>query len=200
MSKTEFLAELRQRLGGLPRAELEERLAFYGEMIDDRLEDGSTEAEAVAELGTPDEVAAQVLAEIPMSLILREKVKPKRGLKAWEIVLLVLGSPIWLSLLIAGAAVGLSLYITLCAVVASLWAVALALAAAALGCLLGAGLYLFRAGPGEAGFAFGACLVCAGLALLMIAVCAAATKGAAKLTRGIWSGIKARLTRKGETE
>ena len=102
MNKETFLAGLRQQLAGLPLEEREERLDFYGEMLDDRLEDGLTEEEAVESLGTPDEVAAQVLAEIPMAMILREKVRPKRRMKAWETVLLILGSPIWLSLLVAG--------------------------------------------------------------------------------------------------
>ena len=200
MNRETFLAELRQRLSGLPREELEERLAFYGEMLDDRLEDGLTEEEAAESLGTPEEVAAQVLAEIPMAMILREKVRPKRRMKAWEIVLLILGSPIWFSLLISVFAVGFSLYVTIWALVIVLWAVAVSLFAAALGCLAGAGLYLFRGRPGEAGFAAGACLVCAGLGILFIAISLAASKGTVRLTKKIWLSMKARLTRKGEEE
>ena len=200
MNREAFLAGLRQQLAGLPREELEERLAFYGEMLDDRLEDGLTEEEATASLGTPEGVAAQVLAEIPMSMILKEKVRPKRGMKAWEIVLLILGSPIWISLLIAAFAAGFSLYAALWAVVLSLWIVALSLAASALGCLMGAAVFLFRFGPGEAGFAAGACLVCAGLGILFIAVSLAASKGTVRLTKKIWLSMKARLTRKGEEE
>lgn len=200
MNRETFLAELRQRLSGLPREELEERLAFYGEMLDDRLEDGLTEEEAAESLGTPEEVAAQVLAEIPMAMILREKVRPKRRMKAWEIVLLVLGSPIWFSLLVAGLAVGFSLYVVLWVIVFSLWVVALALGASALGCLFGAGFYLFRGRPGEAGFFFGACLVCAGLAILWALACVGITRGAARLTKKIWLSLKTRLTRKEDAE
>ena len=39
MHKQEFLNALRSRLKGLPREDVEERLAFWGEMIDDRIED-----------------------------------------------------------------------------------------------------------------------------------------------------------------
>ena len=35
MTKHEFIAELRTRLSEFPRQEVEERLDFYGEMIDD---------------------------------------------------------------------------------------------------------------------------------------------------------------------
>ncbi len=46
MTKQEFLARLEQGLSGIPRADLDERLGFYGEMIDDRTEDGCSEDEA----------------------------------------------------------------------------------------------------------------------------------------------------------
>lgn len=111
MNKQEFLGALKKRLSGLPKNEIEERLAFYGEMIDDRTEDGRTEEEAVAEIGGADEIAAQIIADIPLTRLVKEKIKPKRRLKTWEIVLIVLGSPIWLSLAIAAAAVFFSMYI-----------------------------------------------------------------------------------------
>ena len=200
MNKAEFLAELRQRLSGLPQGELEERLAFYGEMIDDRLEDGAAEEEAVASLGTPEEVADQVLAEVPMSALIRERVRPKKKRETGKTVLIVLGFPIWFSLLAAVLAVGFSLYLCLWVLVVSLWIVALSLAASALGCLIGGAVFLFRFGPGEAGLALGGCLVCAGLAVLMAAASLAATRGTARLTMNIWSGLKSRLARKEEAE
>ena len=45
MNKQEFLAELRRGLSGLPRDDIEERLSFYGEMLDDRIEEGLSEEE-----------------------------------------------------------------------------------------------------------------------------------------------------------
>ena len=39
MNKEAFLAELRDRLSGLPADGLEERISFYREMIDDRMAD-----------------------------------------------------------------------------------------------------------------------------------------------------------------
>ena len=58
MDKAQFLDELKKRLAGLPQSDLEERLQFYGEMIDDRVEDGLTEAEAVAGIGSVDEIVS----------------------------------------------------------------------------------------------------------------------------------------------
>ena len=56
MSKQEFLDELRKGLSSLPQSDLEERLIFYSEMIDDRVEEGLTEEEAISEIGTVNEV------------------------------------------------------------------------------------------------------------------------------------------------
>ncbi|MBR5538496.1 MAG: hypothetical protein IKU61_01205 [Clostridia bacterium] len=47
MNKQEFLEELRKGLSGLPKEDVRERLNFYGEIIDDRIEEGLTEEEAV---------------------------------------------------------------------------------------------------------------------------------------------------------
>ena len=101
MTKQEFLDSLRARLSGLPRQELEERLAFYGEMIDDRIEEGRTEEEAVLDIGSADEISAQIIKDIPLTKIAKERLKPKRSIKTWEIVLLAVGSPygsLWQSL------------------------------------------------------------------------------------------------------
>ena len=49
MNKKEFLDELRVGLAGLPESDLEERLNFYEEMIDDRIDEGLTEEEAIEE-------------------------------------------------------------------------------------------------------------------------------------------------------
>ena len=119
MSKQEFLAQLRKGLSGLPQDDIEERLTFYSEMIEDRMEDGLSEDEAVSAAGSVDEIVSQAVAETPLMKISKEKSKSKRQPRAGKIVLLVLGSPIWLSLGIAALAVILSLYISWWAVIIS---------------------------------------------------------------------------------
>lgn len=190
MNKQEFLAELGKGLSGLPQSDIEDRLSFYGEMIADRMEEGLTEEEAVAEIGPADEVVSQIVAETPLLRLVKERVRPKRRLNALEAALLVLGSPIWLSLLIAGFALLLSLYAVLWALVVCLWAVWLALIAGAVG---GIALGVLLTAKGEAAkgvLAIGAGLVCAGLAVLLFRGCLAASKGAAKLTGSIAVWVK----------
>ena len=61
MNKEQFLAALRARLTGLPKADLERTLQYYREMIDDRIEDGMREIDAVADVGDPAELAEMIL-------------------------------------------------------------------------------------------------------------------------------------------
>ena len=190
MTKQEFLTALRARLSALPIADMEERLDFYTESIDDRIEDGLAEEDAVQAVGTVDDVAAQILAEIPLSKIVKEKARPKRRLKTWETILLWIGCPIWLSLAVSALAVLFSLYVALWSVVLSLWATFGALGGSALGSLLG-GIGLAIGGHSFTGLTLlSAGLVCAGLAILLFFGCKAATKGTANLTQKIVLSIK----------
>ena len=101
MNKQAFLEQLRKGLSGLPKKDIDERLTFYCEMIDDRMEDGIPEEAAVREIGNIEEIVPQIVADIPLGKIIKEKMMPKKTLNTWEVILFALGSPIWLSLLIA---------------------------------------------------------------------------------------------------
>lgn len=183
MRKSQFLFSLRDRLDDLTQAEVEERLNFYSEMIDDRMEEGLSEEEAVAAVGAVDRVAAQILEETPPE----KKKAPKRKLKAWEITLLVLGSPVWVPLLIAAAAIAFSVYVSVWSVIVSLWAVFGSLIACAAGVILG-GIVLAVTGSGITGVALiGAGIVCAGLAIFLYFGCKAATKGMRLLTKKVFT-------------
>lgn len=198
MTKLEFLLSLQDRLSGLPQDEVCERLNFYGEIIEDRMEDGLAEEEAVIAIGTVDDIVNQIIADIPFAKIAKEKIKPKRRLKAWEIVLLALGSPIWLSLLIAAFAVVLSIYVSLWSVIISLWAVF----GSFIGCAIGgivAGMGFVFGGYGFTAIAvIGAVLVFIGLAILLFFGCRAATKGILLLTKKIAFGIKNCFIKRGK--
>jgi len=169
-------------------------------MIDDRVEEGLTEAEAVAELGTVEQVVSQILEETPITRLVRERVRPKRRLAAWEIVLLVLGSPIWLALGIAGFAVVLCVYIVIWAVIVALWAVEVSLVASALGTAAGGVVCFCRGGLTEGLILLSAAAVLAGLAILLFFGCKAVTVGAAKLTKKIALWIKSLFLRKENTK
>lgn len=200
MNKQEFLAGLRKGLSGLPQADREERLAFYAEMLDDRIEEGLSEEKAVAAAGPIEEIVRQTVAETPLARIARERMRPKRQLRAWEIVFLALGSPIWLSLAIAAAAVILAVYISLWAVIIALWAIFGALAVCAAAGIPACAILAAR-GSVAAGVAFlAAGLVCAGLSILMFLGCRAATGGIVLLTKKFTLWIKNCFIKKEEVQ
>lgn len=195
MTKQEFLSRLTEGLSGLPQDEVEERLAFYGESIDDRMEDGLSE-EAVAAIGPVEGIVAQTLDEIPLPKLVKERVRPKRRLRAWEIVLLAVGSPLWLALGIAAAAILFSVYVVLWALVVALWAVEVAFFVGGLAAMA-VGVVFFAHGATPQGLiTFGSGLLLAGLGLFLTVGCVSASKGAARLTVKIARGIKSLFIRK----
>ena len=164
MTKQEFLSELERALGKLPHAEVEQALAFYNEAISDRMEDGLSEAEALAGLGPVNEIAAQIAAESPP--IPRAIARANTGSRTLNIVLLAVFSPIWIPVVLALAAAALAVYVAIWAVIAALWAVDAVLVLmplaglAALASTLGGGMPL----PGV--FVFGLSLVSSGFGLV----------------------------------
>ena len=195
MNKEQFLIELAAALAGLPEEDIEKSLEYYSEMIDDRTEDGISEEEAVAALGTIADIRAQIIKDTPLPKIIKEKVKPKRSLSALEITLIIVGSPIWFSLLVAAVAVVFSVYVTLWSVIIAFFAVDIAFFAGALAGIL-ASLPVFITGNAAAGLLLiGAGLLCAGLGLLWFFLCIGTTKGIVWLTKVF---IKSLLIPKGD--
>ena len=200
MTKQEFLAELREKLTGLPEQDLEERLSFYSESIDDRMEDGLPEEEAVADVGAVEEIVAQITEETPLTKLVVEKIRPKKKRSVGTILLLVLGSPLWVPLLIAALAVAFSLYVVGWSVLISFWSVDLSLAAGSLGCLAGTVMYFGKGNPGAAIFSFGGALLCAGLAVLAFFGCLWLSKQYIRFTKKLLTWIKSLFIGKGKEE
>lgn len=200
MNKQDFLEKLREGLSGLPESDLEERLNFYGEMIDDRVEEGFSEDEAVKDVGSVDEITSQILSETPLSKLVKEKIKQRRRLSAWEIVLLVLGAPIWLSLMIALFSIVISIYAAIWSVVVALWSVEVAVIGCALGGILSAGVFAYQGNGIICVAVLGAGIICAGLSILVFFGCRAVTKGILILTKKIVLLIKNCFVKRGNRD
>lgn len=190
MTKAEYLARLRESLALMPPEEREAQLAYYEELFDDMLEDGMSEAEAAAHLSAPEQVAEELLAEIPMTTLVKNRVKANGRPSALTVVLLVLGAPLWLPLLIAAFAVLLSLLI-------SLWAVGLSVGIA----LPAAGVALIGLGLGTLLgqitlpllIALGFVLCGLGVLILGVLLVGWIARGLWRLCRSIWRGCKKAL-------
>ena len=197
MNKQDFLEKLKTGLLGLPKDDLDERLTFYSEMIDDRMEEGLPEEEAVSQMGDVDEIISQIIAETPLAKIVKEKIKPNRTMKAWEIVLLVLGSPLWLSILLVVFSVILVIYVMIWVVIICLWAAEVAVAVGAIGGIGSGGIFIADGNEYSGLAMIGVAIFCIGLSMFLFNGCRVATVGAARLTKKIAIGIKNLIMRKG---
>lgn len=190
MTKLEFLERLRKGLSGLPQDDIEERLTFYSEMIDDRIEDGLSEEQAVNEIGLVDEIVSQTVSEIPLAKLVKEKIKPNRALRIGELILIILGFPLWFPFLCVVFALMISVYAVLWSLLISLWAVEVSLWGSVLGGMV-ASIVFMVSGNALTGIAMiGACVVCLGLSVFLFLGCSAATKGTVLLTKKIALSIK----------
>ncbi len=123
MNKQEFIKKLKKKLSGLPKAEIKERLAFYCEMIDDRIEEGLTEKDAVAAVGDIDGIALQIKND--RNLDGDSERVDSRKISTGEWLLIIIASPIWLPLFLAALAVMVTVYAVLWSVIVAVWAVEL---------------------------------------------------------------------------
>lgn len=200
MNKQEFLRALEAELCGLPEEELAERLAFYAEMIDDRMEEGYSEEQAVAQIGSAEEVAEQILEQTPLARLIARRIKPQRRMRVWEVLLLVLGAPLWLPLLFAAVAVVLAVYVSVWSVAVSLWACFAALVACVPGGIV-SGIVFIALGNVFAGLSiFAAALVCAGLSIFFFFGCKAVTRGTFCLGKGMLLWTKKQFVKKEKSQ
>ena len=195
MKKNEFLNELRKRLIGLPNTDIEDRLSFYSEAIDDRIDEGKNEEEAVADLGSIDEIVNEIAKDTPLLKLVKEKVKPKRSLRAWEIVLIIASFPLWFPLALTALILILVAYLLVWVFVI----VSYALEGSFIGAALG-GLVAFTAYLADGSFnllPLGASIMCLGAALLFVFACIGVTKITFQLSKKMVIGIKKAFIKKG---
>lgn len=198
MTKISFILALHDKLSHLPQSEVEERLNFYSEMIEDRMEDGLSEEEAVLAVGNVDEIAEQIISDISSKKPQKDKALPKKKFKVWEIIFLALTSPVWISLLIAAFAVILSVYASVWAIIVSLWAVFISLIACTVAGAI-AGIGFIFSGYAPSGIAMiSAGISLSGLSIFAFFGCKAATEGILLLTKKTALWIKNRFGKKEE--
>jgi len=113
MKKEKFLSELRSKLKGLPKDDLESRISFYEEAINDRISCGKSEEEAVADLGSIDQIVEEIADQTPYFTLVKEKNKLRKKLSVATIILLILGFPLWFPLAITGLVLILVLYLVI---------------------------------------------------------------------------------------
>ena len=126
MTKDEFMEELRSslRAEGVPSAEIDRALEYYAEAIDDRIEDGVTEDDAVQTLGPTSCIVKECVSSIPP--VQRSLLKLTTGNRVLDTLLVVVTAPVWVPATLAVVTTVLSIIASLWMFVAFLWLVVLA--------------------------------------------------------------------------
>lgn len=136
MTRNEFLLRLDACLVSMGDQDRKAMVRFYAEQLDDRIDDGMTEEEAVASLEAPEEIAANLnqlneehlAAQAEATPAIIQKVNKTPGwAKALLIIALVLTSIIWIPVLAAIIVTLLSIYLLLWAIAATGFIIGLAL-------------------------------------------------------------------------
>lgn len=195
MTMDEYLSALESGLSQLPEEERKKQISYYEELFADMKEEGLSDAEIVEKLGNPKKAAEEILAEMPLPLLIKSRVKPKKGWTVLTVILLILGSPIWLSIAVALLAVILSVYVVIWAVVVVLFCVVLAILAAG---IFGVFLFAINLIPATVSslFVLGLGLLCLGLTAPALLGAIVVTKGICKLTGRIAKWIRSLFIRK----
>ena len=90
MNKNTFIITLRERLKGLPSEDIDKSVDYYCELIEDRIEEGESEEEAIAALGSIDEIVQKILADTPLTKLVKTKIEHKNQTSLWVIILIIL--------------------------------------------------------------------------------------------------------------
>lgn len=194
MLKADFLKKLESELSGLEAAERQKSLDYYAEMIDDRIEDGMREADAVAAMGKVGDIVHEIYMDQPLPVIL--KGNRHRGMRGWTVALLILGSPLWLPLLMTAVILLLTVYLLIWAVVAVLWSGEASLILGALAGLVGGIGFGIRFGLPHALLLVGGALGCAGIGILWFWISCSLSRWLIRLTALYGRRIKAIFVKK----
>jgi len=128
MTKNEFLTQLEHRLRALPENERNDAMEYYNGYIDDAGED---ESEAIEHLGSPAEVAANIIAEYAVADTRApdETVQERKSTLpiVWTVILAIFAVPVGLPLAIAVAAVAIALLAVIFSLVVAFGATAFGL-------------------------------------------------------------------------
>ena len=90
MTKIEFLSALERQLASLPESDRKRSILYFDEIIADRMEEGLSEEEVLAEMESVEEIAKGILSDAAEEPVEPEKTVHKVG-----------GCPLWLAILLA---------------------------------------------------------------------------------------------------
>lgn len=152
MDKTDFLVDLQKKLKRYGVKNANDYIDYYSEYLDDLIENGMSDYEAINKIGGLQKVLLEILSD-------ENVVIPQTSKRAMGLLFLSLGLPLW-GPVVAG------IYIIILAVIFAFGVSALAFVVSGLWLFLGSFVVIFKLGLLYAGFQFGMALILLGLAVI----------------------------------
>lgn len=163
MNRAWFLSEIKNKMEQFPDFELQETLDYYNEIINDKIEGGMSEEEAIISLGNVDEIIKEMIYEMPLTSILNSKMKPKREFNIIQkffigLALLIGPLPFFIVLFFV--------YLSIWAVIGSLYLMDFLMLLASLLSILGFGFHIFTGNWIQSVLSLGFFFILTGLSIL----------------------------------
>lgn len=111
MNKAEFIKALDNELARFDASEKQDILAYYSELVDEKVERGSSEAQAVASIGRVKDISAGIKADLVNVRLTEGSSLSKIAKSFWLLLLVLFASPILLPMGIAFLSVFLGITI-----------------------------------------------------------------------------------------
>ncbi len=191
MNKIDFLSILKEKLGHLPYHEVERLITFYSEVIDDKMEDGMDEVEAIASIGSIEDILRTIEHDdIPNSnntnnfdysnddyneTTNNETTTSSKSNRILLIILLIVTFPLWIGLLLGVLGTLFGITVALYAIVFSMLVTFFAFLFAAI-IMIGFGVYYIPSQIEVSILLFGGSFMTIGLSLLTYPYLMMATK------------------------
>jgi uncharacterized membrane protein len=165
------------------------------------MEDGASEEEAVASLGTPEAIARDLQANQPFSTIIKRKVEDYKERRSSEntalvIVLLIVLFPFWFPVLMSGLGVLVGLFATIGGIIVAFWAASIAIGIGGIGLIIASAFGFATSYIPTGFFSIGSGIALIGLSIIAVIISIYATKGIIKLMGIIIHSIKKLFVRR----
>lgn len=193
MNRQEYLEALRKALSDMPYSEVEKSVMYCSEIIDDKIEDGMTEQQAVDSMDDISSAARQIKLDQSMGTLIAARANSAG--KKLSTAAIIVGAPLWAAFAAIVFAAVITMYAVLWAIDIALWAVFAAFAAVgAFGPLIAA--YMFTVDARSGCVILAGSLVSAGLAIFMFILNKFLSRQLIRFTAFIWRKLKTLFVRK----
>lgn len=197
MTKGEFLNRLAYALSALPQQERDKVLAYYSELIDDKIESGKTEQEVIFEFGDINVLAQNILIE--NNIYINKPKSNKTYLKPLIIVLLILFSPAIFGIFMGLFGVAIGLACALFAIIFAIFITSVAFALSGIACFFSS-FIIIPTSPAYGILQMGCGLFLAGASLFLFMGTYYLTKAILKLVKLIYNSIRNAFSKRRVTQ